>query len=176
MVSLSFACYFSFTCSAEVSVSLISLVCFAVSYGFALLSAAIARLALTLLSCNARGRLHASNSAVFRLLSAAASFFTLTWLRASWSVGTPRLRHVRKDRQVFTSGGGSLSLLAPFLRVLLSTVHRESSLCLHFSCGLGLLRHTGNPWVFLFVLSASSAPSASARSPGFLTISSMYCT
>ena len=30
---------------------------------------------------------------------------TLTWLRASWSAGTPRLRHVRIDRPVFMSGG-----------------------------------------------------------------------
>ena len=30
---------------------------------------------------------------------------TLTWLRASWSAGTPRLRHVRIDRPVFVSGG-----------------------------------------------------------------------
>ena len=55
--------------------SLIIVVCFAVSSGFALLSAAIARLVLTLLSCIACWRLHASNSAVFRLLSEAASLF-----------------------------------------------------------------------------------------------------
>ena len=30
---------------------------------------------------------------------------TLTWLRSSWSAGTPRLRHVRIDRLVFISGG-----------------------------------------------------------------------
>ena len=60
------------------------------------------------------------------------------------------------------SGGAlcPLSLLARFPRVLLATVHRESSLCLHslplevlryalgHSCGLGLLNLTGT-WVFL---------------------------
>ena len=87
------------------SVSLIVVVCFAVSFGFALLSAAIARLVLTLLSCIARGRLHASNSAVFRLLSGAASLFFVDFDLASCLV---------------VSGG-----------VLLATIHRESSLCLH---------------------------------------------
>ena len=47
-IGCSFARYFSFTCSAEMSVTLV-IVCFAVSV--ALRSAAIARLILTLLSC-----------------------------------------------------------------------------------------------------------------------------
>ena len=108
------------------------------------------------------------------------SILLLTWHRASWSAGTPRLRHVRKHRQVFMSGGAfMLSLLAPFPRVLLATLHRDSSLrsALGLSCGLGLLRYTGYPGV-PFVLAASSASSApaSARSLGSLTISSKYCT
>ena len=36
---------------------------------------------------------------------AAALLFSLTWLCASWSAGTPRLRHVCTDRPVYTSGG-----------------------------------------------------------------------
>ena len=110
------------------------------------------------------------NSAVIRLHSC-SPFFSLTWQCASWSAGTTRLRHVRKDRLVFMSGGAfelSLPLLAPFPRVLLTTAHHESS-----RCGLGLLRYTGYPGVPL-VLSTSSAP-ASARSLGSLLISSMYC-
>ena len=94
-----FARYFSFTCSAEMSVSLTIVVCFAMSFGFALLSA-VSRLVLTLLSCIARGRAHASNSAVYRLAAASLFLLTLTWLRASWSAG--------KDRPVFMSGGASM--------------------------------------------------------------------
>ena len=36
---------------------------------------------------------------------AAALLFSLTWLRTSWSAGTPRLRRVCADRPVCTSGG-----------------------------------------------------------------------
>ena len=61
--------------------------------------------------CPARGRLHA-----FEFLSALlvrhlpstftfAAVFCLTWLRASWSAGTLRLRHVCTDPAVYTSGG-----------------------------------------------------------------------
>ena len=65
------------------------------------------------------------------------SFLLLTWLRASWSAGTPRLRCVRTDRQVYTSGGALLlslslvlqALLAPFRRLSLRTLSRESCLC-----------------------------------------------
>ena len=47
-------------------------------------------------------------------------FFSLTWLCASWSTGTPRLRHVCTDRPVYTSGGALLvlqALLAPVRRL-----------------------------------------------------------
>ena len=37
-----------------------------------------------------------------------AAVFHLTWLCASWSAGTPRLRHVRKDRPVYVSCGAFL--------------------------------------------------------------------
>ena len=52
---------------------------------------------------------------------------------------------MRIDRPVFMSGGAfelSLPRLPPFPRVLLATVHRESS-----RCGLGLLRYTRYPGV-----------------------------
>ena len=66
--------------------------------------------------------------------AAASSLFFLTWLCASWSAGTPRLRHVRKDRPVYMSGGAfshSFSLvlsarLAPLHRLPFTTVLRES--------------------------------------------------
>ena len=47
------------------------------------------------------------NSAVFRLHSCSC-FFSFTWPCASWSAGTPRVRHVRKDRPVYMSGGAFL--------------------------------------------------------------------
>ena len=82
--------------------------CFAVSVGahpFALQSAAIVRLVLTLLSCIARGRpLRFKFCGSVFFLSAVASS-SLTWLCASWSAGNTRLGHVRKDRPVFMSGG-----------------------------------------------------------------------
>ena len=106
-IGLSFARYFSSTCSAEMSVSLVIVACFAVS--FALRSAALARLVLTLLSCIARGRPHALEfcciQSFFPSLLQLLFSLTLTWLRASWSTGTTRLRHVRIDRPVFMSGG-----------------------------------------------------------------------
>ena len=34
--------------------------------------------------------------------------FHLTWLCASWTAGTPRLRNVRNDRPVYMSGGAFL--------------------------------------------------------------------
>ena len=48
---------------------------------------------------------------------AAASSSSLTWFCASWSAGTPRLRHVRKDRPVFMSGGAFLLSLSCFTHV-----------------------------------------------------------
>ena len=48
---------FSFTCSAEMSATLVTVACFAVS--FELRTTAIERLVLTILSCIARRRLHA---------------------------------------------------------------------------------------------------------------------
>ena len=66
--------------------------------------------------------------------AAASSLFFDLALCASWSAGTPRLRHVRKDRPVYMSGGAfslSFSLvlfarLAPFRRLPFTTVHHES--------------------------------------------------
>ena len=43
-----------------------------------------------------------------RFTPAAASSSSLTWFCASWSAGTPRLRHVRKDRPVFMYSGAFL--------------------------------------------------------------------
>ena len=166
-----FSCarYFSFTCLFGMSVSLIIVVFFGVSYSFALLSSASARLVLTLLSCIARGHQHASNSAVTRILSATASLFLFDFdlaTYASWSAGTPRLRHVSDRSQCLVEPSCSRPLLVPFPRVLLVTVHREYSVS-----GLVLLIFL----VFFQHLSGSSAP-ASARSLGFPTISSMCCT
>ena len=48
------------------------------------------------------------NSAVNSFFFVFAAVFHLTWLCASWSAGTPRLRHVRKDRPVYMSGGAFL--------------------------------------------------------------------
>ena len=100
------------------------------------------------------------------------SFF-LTWLRASWSADTPRLRHVRKDRPVFMSGGAfmlSLMLharLAPFLLLPLTTVSRESSLCLHSLVDLVCWDTQGIKVFLVFFqhLSASSAPEKYSRVP-----------
>ena len=63
--------------------------------------------------------------ALRRLHSCSCFSFLLTWLCASWSAGTPRLRHVRKVLPVYMSGGAfslSFSLvlsarLAPFHRL-----------------------------------------------------------
>ena len=58
-----------------------------------------------------------------------AAVFLLTWPRASWSAGTPRLRRV-----VYTSGGAKLlsfmppSLLAPFHRLPLCTLFSRCAL------------------------------------------------
>ena len=73
-ISFSFARCFSFTCSAEMSVSLTIVVCIAVSSGFATLSAAIARLVLTNLSWH---------TVIFLQLLLFFFWLTLTWLRAS---------------------------------------------------------------------------------------------
>ena len=40
-----------------------------------------------------------------------AAVFLLTWPRASWSAGTPRLRRACTDRPVYTSGGATLCTL-----------------------------------------------------------------
>ena len=64
-----------------------------------------------------------------------AAVFLLTWPRASWSAGTPRLRRVCTDRPVYTSGGAKLlsfmhpSLLAPFHRLPLSAPCSLDVLC-----------------------------------------------
>ena len=72
-----------------------------------------------------------------------AAVSLLTWPRASWSAGTPRLRRVSTDRPVYTSSGAKLlsfmppSLLAPFHRLPLSATCSLDVLCtwLH-ACGL----------------------------------------
>ena len=106
---------------------------------------------------------------------------TLTWLRASWSAGSPRLRHARFDRTVYMSGGAfKLSLPRASTHVwhrftccrsrlfivsllVVCTLHLSRCFALHWAfrlaCGQGLLRYplcSGVP----FVLSASSASSA----------------
>ena len=72
-----------------------------------------------------------------------AAVFLLTWPRASWSAGTPRLRRVCTDRPVYTSGGAKLlsfvppSLLAPFHRLPLSAPCSLEVLCTWLcACGL----------------------------------------
>ena len=68
-----------------------------------------------------------------------SSSSSLTWLGVSWSAGTPRLRHVRKDLPVNMSGGAfslSFSLvlharLARFHRLPFTTASRVLPFCLH---------------------------------------------
>ena len=56
-----------------------------------------------------------------------AAAFSLTWLCASWSAGTPRLRqHVRKDRPVYMLH----ARLAPFPRLPFTTVCASLFHCL----------------------------------------------
>ena len=72
-----------------------------------------------------------------------AAVFLLTWPRASWSAGTPRLGRVCTDRPVYTSVGAKLlsfmppSLLAPFHRLPLSAPCSLDVLCTWlYACGL----------------------------------------
>ena len=71
----------------------------------------------------------------FFVLFVFAAVFHLTWICASWLAGTPRLRHVRKDRPVYMSGGAflleNISLVLPARlaspsRLPFSIVLRES--------------------------------------------------
>ena len=89
---------------------------------------------------HARGHPHALEillCTVFLLDEASSCgcvFFSDLALCASWSAGTPRLRHVRKDRPVYMSGGAFLlsfsfglhESLASFSRLPFTTVLRES--------------------------------------------------
>ena len=99
------------------------------------------------LSCT-RERPAIVNSAVHSLSFGFAHVFLLTC--ASWSAGTPRLRHVRTDRPVYMSGGAflleNLTLVLPARlaspsRLPFSTVLRESRFfCLHFCLHFGFVR------------------------------------
>ena len=53
-----------------------------------------------------------------------AAVLCLTWLCASWSAGTPRLRHVWWSLLALSLVLQALPLLAPFHRLLFTTAHR----------------------------------------------------
>ena len=116
--------------------------CFAVSVGahpFALRSAAIVRLILTLLSCIARG-VSPLQILRIRLLSLSSCFFVFdlaSCLVVSGHCSTQTCAQRSTGLHVWWSLR-ALFRLAPVPRVLLTAVHRESS-----HCGLGLLRYTG---------------------------------
>ena len=65
----------------------------------------------------------------------------LTWLCASWPAGTPRLRHMRRDRLDCMSGS-LLALSLSLTRASRTSVHRESLHLLslevvwRYTCGL----------------------------------------
>ena len=103
-IGFSFARYVSFTCSAEMSVSLVIVACFAVS--FALRSAAIARDASFLHCTRASPRFKCCAQSFFRVRPSLSAFaFAAVFLFDLASCLVVRLNHVRKDRPVFMSGG-----------------------------------------------------------------------
>ena len=71
---------------------------------------------------------------------AAASSSSLTWLYVSWSAGTRRLRHVRKDRPVFMSDGAFLLSLVLHAR-LASPSRLPLRVFLHFGLSFLPLRY-----------------------------------
>ena len=67
------------------------------------------------------------------------SFLLLTWFRASWSAGTPRLKHVCTDRPLYTSGEPRNSLSWRLTR-LWTDVRIFLHLCILGTCRWDLIK------------------------------------